>query len=75
MCDTPQWYVLVLFVSVNQKSTLIAFQELLGEEEYKKVLDKVNADLPEAQKVFQLTFHAQEIIAFPYFHFFEVSLL
>jgi len=26
-------------------------KELLGEEEYKKVLDKVNADLPEAQKV------------------------
>jgi len=26
-------------------------KELLGEEEYNKVLDKVNADLPEAQKV------------------------
>ena len=75
MGDMPQWHVLVLFVSVNQKSTLIVFQELLGEEEYKKVLDKVNADLPEAQKVFQLMFHAQEIITFPYFHFFEVSLL
>ena len=33
----------------------ITFQELLGEEEYKKVLDKVNADLPEAKKVLQLT--------------------
>ena len=40
-----------LCISVNENSTLVTFQELLGEEEYKKVLDKVNADLPEAQKV------------------------
>ena len=47
-----------LCLSVNENSTLVTFQELLGEEEYKKVLDKVNADLPEAQKVPQLTCYA-----------------
>ena len=36
-------------------------QELLGEEEYNKVLDKVNADLPEAQKVHTSKVYAQGI--------------
>ena len=34
-------------------------QELLGEEEYNKVLDYVNADLPEAQKVHTSKVYAQ----------------
>ena len=34
-------------------------QELLGEEEYNKVLDYVNADLPEAQKEHTSKVYAQ----------------
>ena len=38
----------------QQDMQIVFTQELLGEEEYSKVLDKVNADLPEAQKVLQI---------------------
>ena len=34
------------------------FQELLGEEEYDKVLGRVNAELPDSQKVFRPVFFA-----------------
>ena len=60
--------------SVNENSTLVTSQELLGEEEYKKVLDKVNADLPEAQKVSQLTFYANANYCCISIHFYEISL-
>ena len=65
-----------LCLSVIQNSTLVTFQELLGEEEYKKVLDKVNADLPEAQKVPQphIFCKCKLLFYFHIIHFYEVSL-
>ena len=65
-----------LCLSVNENSTLVTSQELLGEEEYKKVLDKVNADLPEAQKVPQphIFCKCKLLLYFHIIHFYEVSL-
>ena len=52
-------------------------QELLGEEEYNKVLDYVNADLPEAQKVHTSKVYAQGMfqIYITYYYVYTLYIL
>ena len=53
------------------------FQELLGEDEYDKVLGRVNAELPDSQKVFHPVFcNLIYIMAWKTIHFTtQVNLL